>query len=272
LLSQKKNFFVTTFRKNKINLLVPGFTKNLVDQKYDFVINCAAIHDLDFAQKNVDLAYQINSNAIEELSHYCHKQNSTLVHFSTDYVFDGFLKNREYVENDITIPINIYGSSKLSGEYKIKEIFNNYYIFRVSSLFGTVPPSGKKHNFIDAIVNKILKRDKISVVDDQVSKPTSTYFIARTILEILNNPIEKGIYHLTNNQSLSYYDYASLILKIIKKNYEIKRIKYKDLNFIVERPKFCSLDNSKILGLIKTNNSLEIYLEKYIEEKYKKTL
>ena len=93
-------------------------------------------------------------------------------------------------------------------------------------------------------------------------------YVAKIISEIIERPIKKGLYHLTNDQSLSFYDYAVLILKILKKNYHINRLKYKELNFIVERPKFSSLNNTKLLSLIKTNNSLELYLEKYIKEKY----
>jgi dTDP-4-dehydrorhamnose reductase len=183
-------------------------------------------------------------------------------------VFDGFLKNREYREDDEAIPINIYGSSKISGEKKINKICKSYYIFRISSLFGKTSPSGKKYNFVDAIVNKCKNKENISVVDDQISKPTSTLYVAKVISEIIERPIKKGLYHLTNDQSFSFYDYAVLILKILKKKYHINRLKYKELNFVVERPKFSSLDNTKLLGLIKTNNSLELYLEEYIKEKY----
>lgn len=268
LLSQKKNYDIACYHKNEINLSLPGFTQKLQNVKFNYIINCSAVHDLDYAQKNIDITYQINSNAVEELSGYCNNNNSTLIHFSTDYVFDGFLKNREYREDDEAIPINIYGSSKISGEKKINKICKSYYIFRISSLFGKTPPSGKKYNFVDAIVNKCKNKENISVVDDQISKPTSTLYVAKIISEIIERPIKKGLYHLTNDQSLSFYDYAVLILKILKKNYHINRLKYKELNFIVERPKFSSLNNTKLLSLIKTNNSLELYLEKYIKEKY----
>lgn len=268
LLSQKKNYAIACYNKNEINLSLPGFTEKLQNEKFNYIINCSAVHDLDYAQKNIAITYQVNSNAVEELSTYCNNNNSTLIHFSTDYVFDGFLKNREYREDDEAIPINIYGSSKISGEKKINKLCKNYYIFRVSSLFGKTPPSGKKYNFVDAIINKCKNIENISVVDDQISKPTSTLYIANVISEIIERPIKKGLYHLTNDQSLSFYDYAVLILKILKKNYHINRLKYKELNFIVERPKFSSLDNTKLSSFVKTNNSLELYLEKYIKEKY----
>ncbi len=254
---------------SEINLSKKDFIKKINTKKYDYIINCAAIHDVDFAQKNTELTYHVNSYVPEELAKYCDLNNCHLIHFSTDYVFDGIRSNNlEYIEEDLTNPINIYGASKELGEKKIKSLLKNYYIFRVSTLFGSTPPRGKKYNFVDAIINKFKNNESLSVVSDQFSKPTSTLFISRIVKEMIQNKIESGLYHLTNNQSLSFYDYASKILRFLTSNYVIQKINYNDLKFKVERPKFSSLNSNKIYTYSKINNDLEFYLKDYIKKKY----
>jgi dTDP-4-dehydrorhamnose reductase len=265
--SENKKIQLFCPKKNELNLIDENFIAKILNQNFEYIINCSAIHDLDFAQKNIDISYQVNSYAVEKLAEFCNKNKTTLIHFSTDYVFDGFKKKEEYIESDFAIPLSIYGSSKLSGEFKIKSICKKYYIFRVSSLFGSTPPSGKKYNFVDAIINKFRLNEEISVVDDQVMKPTATAYIAEVISQIINKPIEYNLYHLTNDLSLSWYDYANLILSYLQKNILIKKIKYADLKFNVQRPKFSSLSSSMINNSLKLNNSLNFYLENYLKSK-----
>lgn len=266
-LSLINNYNIFAPKKNKLDLLEKDFVFKL-NKNLDFIINCSAIHDLDFAQQNLDLTYQLNSFVPKVLAEYCENTGCHLIHFSTDYVFDGFkINNKEYTEEDFTNPINIYGASKVSGENFIKSIFDKYYIFRVSSLFGKKPPSGKKFNFVDAIVHKYKNNENISVVVDQISKPTSTLYIAKIIKETICNKFSPGLYHLTNDQSLSYYDYALKIIKYFDKRFLVNKIYYKNLNFKVMRPKFSSLSSSKINLLKKTNDELDKYLAQYLKHK-----
>lgn len=270
-LSNSKTIDVYAPKSLELDLSKKNFIDKIYNTKFDYVINCAAIHDLNFSEKNKDLSYLINADVPEKLAKYCEHNNSNLIHFSTDYVFDGNKKNSiEYTEQDSVRPLNIYGSSKVMGEKKIKSIFENYYILRISTLFGLTPPRGKKYNFIDAIINKFRNKEIIKVVSDQISKPTSTLFVAKVVKEIIEKKFDNGIYHLTNNQSLSFYDYSIKILKFLSSNFSIEKIAYDDLNFEVQRPKFSSLDSSKIYSRIDTNNNLDFYLYNYIKKKHVK--
>ena len=268
-LSNSKIFDIYAPKSSELDLSTKNFIDKISNKKFDYIINCVAIHDINFSEKNKDLSYLINADVPEKLAEYCELNNCNLIHFSTDYVFDGNKKNNiEYTEQDFVRPLNVYGSSKVMGEKNIKSIFKNYYILRISTLFGFTPPRGKKYNFVDAILNKFKNKEVIKVVSDQTSKPTSTLFIAKVVKEIIEKKIDNGIYHLTNNQSLSFYDYSIKILKFLSSNFSVEKIAFNDLNFEVQRPKFSSLDSSKIYSKIDINNNLDFYLYNYIKKKY----
>tara|TARA_A100001015_G_scaffold321070_1_gene449952 strand:+ start:4124 stop:4990 length:867 start_codon:yes stop_codon:yes gene_type:complete len=268
-LSKSNLFNIYAPISSELDLSKKNFIDEIFNKKFDYIINCVAIHDLNFSENNKDQSYLINADVPKKLAEYCEQKNCNLIHFSTDYVFDGKKKNNlEYTEQDLVNPLNIYGSSKVMGEKKIKSIFDNYYILRISTLFGSNPPRGKKYNFVDAIINKFNNKEIIKVVSDQISKPTSTLYIAKVVKEIIEKKFENGIYHLTNNQSLSFYDYSIKILKHFSSNFSVEKISYDDLNLKVQRPKFSSLDSSKIYSRIDLNNNLDFYLYNYIKEKY----
>ena len=139
-LSNSKTIDVYAPKSLELDLSKKNFIDKIYNTKFDYVINCTAIHDLNFSEKNKDLSYLINADVPEKLAKYCEHNNSNLIHFSTDYVFDGNKKNSiEYTEQDSVRPLNIYGLSKVMGEKKIKSIFENYYILRISTLFGLTP-------------------------------------------------------------------------------------------------------------------------------------
>ena len=268
-LSKFNKFKIFAPKSSEIDLSKENFINKIYNINFDYIINCVAIHDINFSENNKDLSYKINSDVPKKLAEYCESKNCNLIHFSTDYVFDGNKKDSvEYTEKDYVNPLNIYGSSKVMGEKKIKSIFGNYYILRVSTLFGLIPPRGKKYNFVDAIINKFKNNETIKVVSDQISKPTSTSFIAKAVIEIMEKKFEYGIYHLTNNESLSFYDYSTKILKLFSNNFSVEKVTYNELNFDVQRPKFSSLDSSKIYSKIDLNNNLDFYLYNYIKKKY----
>lgn len=125
------------------------------------------------------------------------------MHFSTDYVFDG--SKKEYVESDLTCPINVYGESKLLGERNIIENLNDYRIIRTSWLFGL-----HGGNFVDTMLRLSGKMDTVSVVDDQFGKPTYTADLARKTAEIIG--LAPGVYHITNERICSWYEFASAII------------------------------------------------------------
>jgi dTDP-4-dehydrorhamnose reductase len=163
------------------------------------VINAAAYTDVDGCEDNQVYAFSVNGDGPGNLAYACDKVDAMLVHFSTDYVFDG--TKPEYREDDCPNPINVYGKSKLLGEVSIAENMENYRIIRTSWLYGN---HGK--NFVDTILTLSKQISVVRVVNDQVGKPTYTVDLANSIPGIIS--CDPGIYHITNDGKCSWYEFA----------------------------------------------------------------
>jgi len=163
------------------------------------VINAAAYTDVDGCEDNQVYAYAVNGKGPGNIAHACDEVDAMLVHFSTDYVFDG--TRPEYQESDCPNPINIYGKSKLLGEISIAKNLENYRIIRTSWMYGS---HGK--NFVDTILSLSQQMPVVRVVNDQVGKPTYTVDLASKIPEIISS--DPGMYHITNDGRCSWYEFA----------------------------------------------------------------
>jgi dTDP-4-dehydrorhamnose reductase len=167
------------------------------------VINAAAYTDVDGCEDNRVYAFAVNGNGPGYIAHACDEVDAILVHFSTDYIFDG--TKTEYREDDRPNPINIYGESKLLGEISIAKNLQNYRIVRTSWLYGS---HGK--NFVDTIFTLSRQIPVVRVVNDQVGKPTYTVDLANKVPEII--ACDPGKYHITNDGQCSWYEFASAFI------------------------------------------------------------
>lgn len=212
----------------------------------DIVINCTAYNFVDKAEEDYLQAFDVNTFAVKNLAVICKELNKFLVHYSTDYVFDG-TKQDFYTEEDTPNPLNIYAKSKLSGEVLIKEVLDNYLIFRVSWVYGE-----GKQNFLYKLQQWASNNDILKIAVDEFSVPTST----KTIVDITMKAIKqglKGLYHLTNSGYASRYEWAKEYLKIRG----IKKLIYpayqSDFNLPAKRPKWSVMSNSKISKELKVD-------------------
>jgi dTDP-4-dehydrorhamnose reductase len=174
------------------------------DFKPDYIINCAAYTAVDQAQSEPVVAYRINSDAVRNIAQIAAQVNATLIHFSTDYVFDGN-SSTPYKSTDATQPINVYGASKLQGEQAIQASMDSYYIFRISWLY-----AAHGRNFFRWVMENT--QDSLNIVDNQIGAPTSATDLARCINHLVHqDPREFGIYHFCNKGSMSWYAFAKAI-------------------------------------------------------------
>jgi dTDP-4-dehydrorhamnose reductase len=209
------------------------------------VINCAAYTDVEGCEERRDYAMSVNGNAPRYLAEACEQIGAILVHFSTDYVFDGTKK--EYCEDDSPNPINSYGESKLLGERNIMKYMRDYRIIRTSWLFG---PHGK--NFVDTMIDLSKKMDRVKVVIDQFGKPTYTMDLAgKTPDIIMDNP---GIYHITNEGICSWYQFAQAIIP------NVVPCTTEEFPRRAKRPKYSVLVNTKTNPLRPWRQALADYL------------
>lgn len=179
------------------------------DDKPDVIVNAAAYTAVDRAEQEPQAAFGVNARAVAELAREAKAAGALLVHFSTDFVFDGG-KSGPYVESDAPNPLNAYGRSKLEGERAIAASGCRHLVFRTSWVYA---PAGR--NFLRAILDAARTRPELRVVDDQYGAPTSSLDIAEAIARILAMPGLKdkgGLYHLTAAGETSWHGFARAIL------------------------------------------------------------
>jgi dTDP-4-dehydrorhamnose reductase len=190
--------------------------------------------------------------------------NFKFVHFSTDYVFDGF-KKTPYVESDIPMPLNVYGNTKLSGEIFIRTISKSYFIARVSGLFGKFPCRAKGGlNFIRLMLKLAKERDEVRVVNNESLAPTYTLDVAMQIEKLIQTD-NYGLYHMASNGSCSWYEYAKAIFELSKLNIKLSVASPDEFPAKVPRPTYSVLENAalKSIGMDMMphwRNALERYL------------
>jgi dTDP-4-dehydrorhamnose reductase len=210
---------------------------------FDVLINCAAFTRVDDCEESSleKEALLVNGEAVGRLAQWCGHTGRLLIHFSTDYVFDG-QKSDSYIESDQTHSINAYGETKLEGEKRIQEENPFFYLIRASWLYGP----GGRGNFVKTIVELLKTKTKIDVVNDQFGGPTYTGDLAEFTLELLGRKAPAGIYHFANEGYASWYDFAKEIQALTGlQGCEIKPTASKDFPRKAARPANSRFDLSK---------------------------
>lgn len=212
--------------------------------KPDFCINAAAYTAVDKAENESEIAHSVNVIGTQNLVANCKKHNTTLIHISTDFVFDG-QKSSPYFETDATHPINVYGKTKLDGEKVITTELEKYYIIRTSWLY-----SEFGHNFYKTMLRLAQEKSSLNVVSDQVGTPTHATCLSAAILEIITKTAQLqnyGIYHFSNLGQCSWYDFAKEIFEVNKIKITLNPIPTSSYPTAATRPKYSVLDKTKIM-------------------------
>jgi len=212
--------------------------------KPDFCINTAAYTAVDKAETEPEQAELINVTGAKNLAETCKEFDATLIHISTDFVFDGS-KNAPYNETDLTNPKGVYGQTKLDGEKAIQEVFSKYYIIRTSWVY-----SQFGNNFMKTMLRLASERTSLSVVNDQIGTPTNALDLAECLLTIIiqhptPNP-QYGIYNFSNEGQCSWFDFAQKIVELNNISIHLQSIPTTSFPTPAARPKYSVLDKSKI--------------------------
>lgn len=267
------NYQIIPLSRNELDLSDQEQIKRVInDLKPDIIINPAAYTNVEMAEDNRDEAYLINVVAPKIMAKEANRLSIPLVHFSTDYVFDG-TKNGPYNECDLPNPLNVYGNTKLEGEIAIQKNTKLFYIFRTSWVFNSL---GK--NFFTTMLNLLQKKRELNVINNQFGSPTSSDLIAQKLFLFLKIALVKekskdlyGIYHLTSSGMTSWYDYAKKIRKLLDQENPANIYSVNSKSYITKakRPEMSLLDNTKLNDIIgKTDDFWEVVLQK----EYKKFL
>jgi len=278
MLSSDEDFEMYAFGRKELDVTDEvALNKIFTDISPDFVINCSAYTAVDDAESNSEEAFEVNYEAVKNLSVACIRENAVLMHFSTDYVFNG--EKAAFAENDNTSPINIYGESKLAGETAIVESGVDYYIVRTSWLFGD---GGK--NFVDTMISLSENHKSLKIVSDQIGSPTYTHDLCLKVLEYFLHPflsgIKKshehsisdsvnfhakmpfGIYHITNSETVSWSDFAREIFRLKDVDVNVVDISSDEFGRPAKRPHNSALLSTKFDFKMRSwKDALKAYLK-----------
>ena len=211
-------------------------------------INTAAYNRVDQAEADREAAFALNGRAVGDLATVCQALGATLVHFSTDYVFDG-RRSTPYLESDAPNPLSVYGASKLAGERLALERCERAVVFRVSGLYGVARSSGKgSTNFVETMLRLARGGRKIRVVADQVLGPSYTLDVARKIWKVLPKAAHP-VYHLSNAGEASWYDFARRVFELAGLAPDLGPVTSAEFGARARRPAYSVLGHANLRAL-----------------------
>lgn len=268
-----KNYDILSLTKEECDITnYPLVEEKIQLFKPKVIINAAAFTNVDDAENNESLADNINHLAVDNLARLSKNYKVVLIHFSTDYIFNHKI-NEPIDEDEKEDPINLYGLTKYLGEKSIIRNMKNFYILRISWVYGKY---GK--NFPKTILKLAKNKKELNIVSDQIGSPTPTSLISSVLNKLLVLHFKGdnyfGIYNLSPSGSCSWYEIGNFILEHVKdkKNIKLKtinKISSKEFKSLAKRPKYSYLDNSKIKKVLNVNiHDWKYYLKDFIDSNY----
>ena len=220
----------------------------LAELRPTHVVNTAAYNLVDHAEEDRDTAFALNARAVGDLAAACQRLGATLVHFSTDYVFDG-RRSTPYLESDAPNPLSVYAESKLAGERLALERCERARVFRVCGLYGVARSSGKGGtNFVETMLRLAAEGRQIRVVADQVLGPSYTLDLARKVWKVLPLAVHP-IYHLTNAGETSWYDFARRVFELAGVAPDLRPVTAAEFGARARRPAYSVLGHGNLSAL-----------------------
>jgi len=259
-------FEMVSYGKDELDVTDHKQIKHLLEKHTpDVVINASAYHVVPDCETHPDLAFAINTIALKNLAEICHERNIRLVHYSSDFVFDG-LKGKPYREEDKPNPLQVYGISKLAGEFAVLNYCQKGIVIRACYVYGGKNGSRiKKGNFILTILKQIEDKAELEVASEQIVSPTYAADLANATLQLLKKKKAVGVFHLINEGHCSLAELAAKIVQYKKKETKIIPVDRGGKTGMLKRPLFSALKNTraKKLGVVlpKWQDGLKRYLE-----------
>lgn len=234
-----------------------------INTKIDYCINCAAYTAVDKAEDEPEIAKKVNENGVKNLAEVCKKNNTVLIHISTDFVFDG-KESLPYKEDDKTNPLSFYGQTKLNGEIAVSSVLDDCFIIRTSWLY-----SEYGNNYLKTMLKLAKVKNKLNIIYDQIGTPTYARDLATFIVKLIVDDSKMfGTYHYSNEGVAGWYDFTKAIFSIKNIKLKVNPIKTEEYQQNATRPRYSVLDKSKIKKTFKIEipywvDSLKLVLKKF---------
>ena len=244
-----------------------SFLNAMINYKPEVVINTAAFHNVPLCEIEPVKAFQSNCISVKKMAEISNEFDAWFVSFSTDYVFSGE-KQRTYVESDTPGPLQMYGLSKLAGEYGALS-YDKSIIIRTCGLYGTQGATSKGGNFVDNRIKDSKQNTRIEISNDQTISPTYAGDLSKAVLQLIDHPSkEAGIYHLVNEGYCTWYEFTKEIFKILDIDVELVPVDRKGKTGEMRRPLFSALENERAKKLGVTLPNWKEGLNQYLKAKY----
>ena len=231
----------------------------------DVIVNCAAYNDVDGAETNASHALAVNAFAVLDLARAARAHGAVLVHYSSDFVFDG-AADRPYAETDAPNPRSIYASSKLLGDWFAAEA-PRAFVLRVESLFGGPGVhAGARRGSLGAIVDRILTGDEVPVFMDRTVSPSYTPDIAVATRRLIDDGAPSGTYHCVNSGAGTWAEVAEEAARLLGRELRMKPLTLETVSLRAARPRFCALSNARLASIGIAMPSWQDGLRRYIAD------
>lgn len=231
--------------RSQLDLSRPEMLAVLHQLHPDIVVNCAAYNFVDRAEAEPGEALAVNTIGVRWLAQTCRDLDCVLVHFSSDYVFGLEERNTPWTEDDLPGPVNVYGVSKLAGEYFVRSLCPRHFLIRTCGLYGVWGSGGKGGNFVETMLRLAGSGRPIRVVNDQVCTPTYTVDLAAVVATLVQTQ-HHGLYHVTNGGACSWYDFAAAIFELAGLTPELVPISTREYGAAARRPAWSVLTSRRL--------------------------
>ncbi len=213
----------------------------------DLIVNCAVYHPVDECESHPANSFAVNAIAVRDLGLVANEIHAAMVHFSSDYVFDGQL-GRPYTEDDPTSPASVFGVSKVAGEQLLRQVVPQHYIVRTSGLYGLVGSRVKRGNFVETMLRLGTQNGRVRVVNDLRMAQTSTRNVAKQVLTLIHTE-QYGTYHASDHGDHSWYEFARKIFEFSGMQVEVTPVSWRDMPAVAPRPPYSVLENRHLMNL-----------------------
>jgi dTDP-4-dehydrorhamnose reductase len=228
--------------KEEIDICSSPQVNAMVDSlRPQVVLNCAAFNRVDEAEDAPEAAFAVNTLAVRNLAVAARHNDAVMVHFSSDYVFDG-PQRHPYVESDLPCPKSMYGVSKMAGEAILQATWSKHFLIRTCGLYGYVGSRDKGTNFVESILQRAAQGAPVRVVADQICTPTSTMDLACAVARLIATEAY-GLYHVTSSGECSWFEFAQAILSEGSFQQDVQPLTSDQFPVKAPRPTYSVLDN-----------------------------
>lgn len=245
---RRRRILVTAVTRRQLDITNTTAVDALVDRhRPGWVLNAAAYNQVDVAEREPEVAYQVNALGVRNIATAAARVGATLLHYSTDHVFDG-QQQKPYVEEDLPSPPSAYGISKLAGEHFARAYSEKAFVIRVAGVFGPAGRFTNRGNFPELILKKAAANEPLRVVEDFFATPTYAVPLAAYSIDLLAKE-QPGLFHVGGGETISWYQYALKIVQAAGIEADIQPTNHREFVTPARRPRHSSLSNQKIEAL-----------------------